>query len=303
MRCGPQALPTVSASAFDDHRLVAQWRELLLPATPRLDLGLRELVEHHLGTSAARRAGQQVGSKMEWSPPGSWRTTGFLTTPCAACRWDGRRVGCVSQGAIHPGTFLRRVRWGHDLSTNRVGRQLLARACASLGRTKPTRAWSGQSDLDSMWSARLTVVAGQGGMRATTSYTAWAWLSPAAGQRFAAGPVDETDVMARLARARVQHRSSAGHPAGTVGGVRLRPEPALQLWWGPTAWSIRPRHRYRLRWEWASAAPSPSAEQSLRNLAECDTPRDSWTPIPYGWPTVAPMAWPYAPKHLHAPAE
>ena len=44
--------PTVSASLFDDHRLVAN-AGLLVPATLARHLGLRELVDHHLDLGGA----------------------------------------------------------------------------------------------------------------------------------------------------------------------------------------------------------------------------------------------------------
>ena len=59
----PRNHPDRIRITFDDHRLVANAR-LLLPAILAQHLGLRELVDHHLGLGgAARRGGPTRGTR------------------------------------------------------------------------------------------------------------------------------------------------------------------------------------------------------------------------------------------------
>ena len=58
----PQNKPDRIRILFDDHRLVAN-AGLLLPATLARHLGLRELVDHHLGPRRRAGDGRTLGTR------------------------------------------------------------------------------------------------------------------------------------------------------------------------------------------------------------------------------------------------
>ena len=116
--------------AFDDHRLVNN-AGLLLPATLALNLGLRQLVDHHLNLGdAPGRA--NAGDKM-MTLVASALAGGDCIDDADALRAGstGRVLGCVVKAPSTLGTFLRSFRWGHVRQLDRVSRELLAQAWAT----------------------------------------------------------------------------------------------------------------------------------------------------------------------------
>jgi len=117
-------------TAFDDDRLVAD-AGLLLPATLAQHLGLRELVNEHLGLgSGPGRA--NTGDKL-LSLVMSALAGGDCIDDADALRAGGtaRVLGHRVKAASTLGTFLRSFRWGHVRQLDRVSRELLARAWAA----------------------------------------------------------------------------------------------------------------------------------------------------------------------------
>ena len=113
--------------AFDDHRLVTN-AGLILPVTLALNLGLRQLVDHHL----------DLGEVLGRANPGDKLMTliasalagGDCIDDADALR-TGETAGvldCTVKAPSTLGTFLRSFRWGHVRQLDRVSRELLARA-------------------------------------------------------------------------------------------------------------------------------------------------------------------------------
>ena len=115
--------------AFDDHRLVND-AGLLLPATLALNLGLRQLVDHHLDLGdALGRA--NVGDKL-MTLIASPLAGGDCIADADALRGGRTSVlGCKVKAPFTLGTLLRSFRWGHVRQLDRVSRELLARAWAA----------------------------------------------------------------------------------------------------------------------------------------------------------------------------
>ena len=191
---------------------------------------------------------------------------------------DGRCSRLRSQGAIHPGTFLRSFRWGHVRQLDRVSRQLLARAWA-------TGAGPGNCftiDLDS--TICETYGTGQGGAR-HHGYTGARGVSPAAG------------------RGRRNRRStdvpSAGGRANTARGAA---HSCVRRWDGCA--TAGPGDKLTVRADSGFYAHTVVAacremdvrfsitirqHKSLHNLIEAIT-EDAWTPIPYWMDGAADVA-------------
>ena len=112
---------------FDDRRLVNN-AGLLLPATLALNLGLRQLVDHHLDLGDAPGRANAGGKLL--TLVASALAGGDCIDDADALRAGGT-VG-VPGGAVKApstlGTFLRSFRWGHVRQLDQVSRQLLARA-------------------------------------------------------------------------------------------------------------------------------------------------------------------------------
>ena len=111
--------------SFDDHRLVAN-AGLLLPVTLAQHLGLRELVDHHVGLGdAPGRA--NTGDKM-LTLVASALAGGDCIDDADVLRTGGtaQTLGCVVKAPATLGTFLRSFREGHVRQLDR-GRELLAR--------------------------------------------------------------------------------------------------------------------------------------------------------------------------------
>ena len=98
----PQNKPDRIRILFDDHRLVAN-AGLLLPATLARHLGLRELVDHHLGPRWRAGTGEHWGQDADAGRFRAGRRRLHRRRRCAARWWDGRCSRLRGQGAIHPG--------------------------------------------------------------------------------------------------------------------------------------------------------------------------------------------------------
>ena len=112
----PRNHPDRIRIVFDDHRLVAN-AGLLLPATLAQQLGLGELVDHHLDLgSAPGRA--NTGDKMI-TLVASALAGGDCIDDADALRTGGTAgvPGCVVKAPSTLGTFLRSFQWGHVQST------------------------------------------------------------------------------------------------------------------------------------------------------------------------------------------
>ena len=156
---------------FDDHRLVAN-AGLLLAATLARHLGLRETRRPSPLTSAARRAGRTLGTRMLTLVASALAGGDCIDAADVFCTGG---TACTLGGTVKApstlGAFLRSFRWGHVRQLDRVSRQLLARAWAAgagPGDSPPTIE-PGLDHLRDLWT-------GQGGERATTAIPA-----PAAG--------------------------------------------------------------------------------------------------------------------------
>ena len=115
---------------FDDHRLVNN-AGLLLPATLALNLGLRQLVDHHL--DLGRAPGRANPGDKLMTLVASALAGGDCIDDADALRAGstGRVLGCVVKAPSTLGTFLRSFRWGHVRQLDQVSRELLARAWAA----------------------------------------------------------------------------------------------------------------------------------------------------------------------------
>ena len=113
---------------FDDHRLV---NNAGLLATLALNLGLRQLVDHHLDLGdAPGRA--NAGDKM-MTLIASALAGGDCIDDADALRAGGTAgvLDCTVKAPSTLGTFLRSFRWGQVRQLDRVSRELLARAWAA----------------------------------------------------------------------------------------------------------------------------------------------------------------------------
>ena len=193
--------------AFDDHRLVNN-AGLLLPATLALNLGLRQLVDHHLdlGDAPGRaNAGDKLMTLIASALAG-----GDCIDDADALRSGstGRVLGCKVKASSTLGTFLRSFRWGHVRQLDRVSRELLARAWAA-GAGTPRRAVHHRPGFHHLRDLRP----GQGGGAPSWLHRP-AGLSPVAGR----GRRNRRRPDGPAARGPVQHRPGRRPlPAGDGG--------------------------------------------------------------------------------------
>ena len=122
---------STSTASKSPSTITAWSTRLLLPATLALNLGLRQLVDHHLDLGdAPGRA--NAGDKM-MTLIASALAGGDCIDDADALRAGstGRVLGCVVKAPSTLGTFLRSFRWGHVRQLDRVSRELLAQAWAA----------------------------------------------------------------------------------------------------------------------------------------------------------------------------
>ena len=130
----PRSHPDGIHIAFDDHRLVNN-AGLILPDTLAQHLGLPQLVQEclDLGDAPGRA---NTGDKM-LTLVASALAGGDCIDDADVLRTGGTAsaLGCVVKAPSTPGTFLgiflRSFRWGHVRQSDRVSRELLARAWAA----------------------------------------------------------------------------------------------------------------------------------------------------------------------------
>ena len=279
--------------AFDDHRLVNN-AGLLLPATLALNLGLRQLVDHHLdlGDAPGRaNAGDKLMTLIASALAG-----GDCIDDADALRSGstGRVLGCKVKASSTLGTFLRSFRWGHVRQLDRVSRELLARAWAA-------GAGPGDGpftiDLDST-ICETYGLAKEGARH--HGYTGQRGYHPLLAVAAGTGDV----LMARLREGRSNTARGAAHfLRETVGRVRYagaRGQLTVRADSGFYTHSIvalcrKTKVRFSI---------TIRQRASLRNLIEA-IPEDAWTPIPYwmeGAADVAETAYtPFGSKPYAAP--
>ena len=279
--------------AFDDHRLVNN-AGLILPATLALNLGLRQLVDHHLdlGDAPGRaNAGDKLMTLIASALAG-----GDCIDDADALRSGstGRVLGCKVKASSTLGTFLRSFRWGHVRQLDRVSRELLARAWAA-------GAGPGDGpftiDLDST-ICETYGLAKEGARH--HGYTGQRGYHPLLAVAAGTGDV----LMARLREGRSNTARGAAHfLRETVGRVRYagaRGQLTVRADSGFYTHSIvalcrKTKVRFSI---------TIRQRASLRNLIEA-IPEDAWTPIPYwmeGAADVAETAYtPFGSKPYAAP--
>ena len=264
--------------AFDDHRLVNN-AGLLLPATLALNLGLRQLVDHHLDLGdAPGRA--NAGDKM-MTLIASALAGGDCIDDADALRAGstGRVLGCVVKAPSTLGTFLRSFRWGHVRQLDRVSRELLARAWAA-------GAGPGDGpftiDLDST-ICETYGLAKEGARH--HGYTGQRGYHPLLAVAAGTGDV----LMARLRKGRANTARGDAHflretvgrvrHAGAKGQLTVRADSGFYTH-GVVSVCRKTKVRFSI---------TIRQRASLRNLIEA-IPEDAWTPIPYWMEGAADVA-------------
>ena len=264
--------------AFDDHRLVNN-AGLLLPATLALNLGLRQLVDHHLDLGdAPGRA--NAGDKM-MTLIASALAGGDCIDDADALRAGstGRVLGCVVKAPSTLGTFLRSFRWGHVRQLDRVSRELLARAW---------QAGTGPGDAPFTIDLDSTICETYGLAKEGArhhGYTGQRGYHPLLAVAAGTGDV----LMARLREGRANTARGAAHfLRETVGRVRYagaRGQLTMRADSGFYTHSIVALCRkMKVRF-----SITIRQRASLRNLIEA-IPEDAWTPIPYWMEGAADVA-------------
>ena len=127
----PRNHPDRIQIAFDDRRLVAN-AGLILPSTLAQHLGLGALADNHvdLGDAAGRaNTGDKVMTLIASALAG-----GDCIDDADVLRTGGTAsaIGCVVKALSTLETFLRCFRWGHVRQMDRVSRELLAQAWATV---------------------------------------------------------------------------------------------------------------------------------------------------------------------------
>ena len=127
----PRNHPDRIQIAFDDRRLVAN-AGLILPSTLAQHLGLGALADNHvdLGDAAGRaNTGDKVMTLIASALAG-----GDCIDDADVLRTGGTAsaIGCVVKAPSTLETFLRYFRWGHVRQMDRVSRELLAQAWATV---------------------------------------------------------------------------------------------------------------------------------------------------------------------------
>ena len=263
---------------FDDHRLVNN-AGLLLPATLALNLGLRQLVDHHLDLGdAPGRA--NAGDKM-MTLVASALAGGDCIDDADALRAGstGRVLGCVVKAPSTLGTFLRSFRWGHVRQLDRVSRELLARAWA---------AGAGPGDAPFTIDLDSTICETYGLAKEGArhhGYTGQRGYHPLLAVAAGTGDV----LMARLREGRANTARGAAHflretvgrvrHAGATGQLTVRADSGFYTH-GVVSVCRKTKVRFSI---------TIRQRASLRNLIEA-IPEDAWTPIPYWMEGAADVA-------------
>ena len=272
---------------FDDHRLVNN-AGLLLPATLALNLGLRQLVDHHLDLGdAPGRA--NAGDKM-MTLIASALAGGDCIDDADALRAGGTAgvLDCTVKAPSTLGTFLRSFRWGHVRQLDRVSRELLARAWA---------AGAGPGDAPFTIDLDSTICETYGLAKEGArhhGYTGQRGYHPLLAVAAGTGDV----LMARLREGRANTARGAAHflretvgrvrHAGATGQLTMRADSGFStlMGWYPSAARQR------------SVSPSPSASVPACAISSRPYPRMPGRPSPIGW--RAPPMWP---RPLTLPSE
>ena len=278
---------------FDDHRLVNN-AGLLLPATLALNLGLRQLVDHHLDLGdAPGRA--NAGDKM-MTLIASALAGGDCIDDADALRAGGTAgvLDCTVKAPSTLGTFLRSFRWGHVRQLDRVSRELLARAWA---------AGAGPGDAPFTIDLDSTICETYGLAKEGArhhGYTGQRGYHPLLAVAAGTGDV----LMARLREGRANTARGAAHflretvgrvrHAGATGQLTMRADSGFYTH-GVVSVCRKTKVRFSITIRQGA---------SLRNLIEA-IPEDAWTPIPYwmeGAADVAETAYtPFGSKPYAAP--
>ena len=263
---------------FDDHRLVNN-AGLLLPATLALNLGLRQLVDHHLDLGdAPGRA--NAGDKM-MTLIASALAGGDCIDDADALRAGGTAgvLDCTVKAPSTLGTFLRSFRWGHVRQLDRVSRELLARAWA---------AGAGPGDAPFTIDLDSTICETYGLAKEGArhhGYTGQRGYHPLLAVAAGTGDV----LMARLREGRANTARGAAHflretvgrvrHAGATGQLTMRADSGFYTH-GVVSVCRKTKVRFSI---------TIRQRASLRNLIEA-IPEDAWTPIPYWMEGAADVA-------------
>ena len=275
----PRNQPDGIHIAFDDHRLVNN-AGLLLPATLALNLGLRQLVDHHLDLGDA--PGRANTGDKTMTLVASALAGGDCIDAADVLRTGGP-AACTLGGTVKApstlGTFLRSFRWGHVRQLDRVSRELLARAWA---------AGAGPGDAPFTIDLDSTICETYGldkeGAR-HHGYTGQRGYHPLLAVAAGTGDV----LMSRLREGRANTARGAAHflretvgrvrYAGARGRLTLRADSGFYTH-GVVSVCRKTKVRFSI---------TIRQRASLRNLIEA-IPEDAWTPIPYWMDGVADVA-------------
>ena len=262
---------------FDDHRLVNN-AGLLLPATLALNLGLRQLVDHHLDLGdAPGRA--NAGDKM-MTLIASALAGGDCIDDADALRAGGTAgvLDCTVKAPSTLGTFLRSFRWGHV--RHGPGEPRVAARAWAAGAGPGDCTIHHRPGLHHLRDLRV----GQGGRSPPRLYRP-AGLSPAAGR----GRWHRDVLMARLREGRANTARGAAHflretvgrvrHAGATGQLTMRADSGFYTH-GVVSVCRKTKVRFSI---------TIRQRASLRNLIEA-IPEDAWTPIPYWMEGAADVA-------------
>ena len=281
----PRNHPDRIQITFDDHRLVNN-AGLLLPATLALNLGLRQLVDHHLDLGGPR-PGQRRRQDDDPDRLCAGRRRLHRRRRCAAFRQHRAGAGLRGQGAVHPppsrgqalGTFLRSFRWGHVRQLDRVSRELLARAWA---------AGAGPGDAPFTIDLDSTICETYGLAKEGArhhGYTGQRGYHPLLAVAAGTGDV----LMSRLREGRANTARGAAHflretvgrvrHAGATGQLTVRADSGFYTH-GVVSVCRKTKVRFSI---------TIRQRASLRNLIEA-IPEDAWTPIPYWMEGAADVA-------------
>ena len=264
--------------AFDDHRLVAN-AGLLLPVTLAHHLGLGELVDCHvdLGDAPGRaNAGDQMLTLVASALAG-----GDCIDDADALRAGGtaRVLGCVGQGAIHPGDLPAEFPVGPRAATGPGEPGVAGPGVGRRGRTR-RRSVDHRPGLHPLRDLRAV----QGGS-SPPWYTGQRGYHPILAVAAGTGDV----LMARLREGRANTAEAPPTSCGRRWAGCAMPEPPDHSPCGAdsgfyTHASVAACRKMKVRF-----SITVRQHQGLRNLIEA-IPEGDWTPIPYWMEGAADVA-------------